>query len=145
MRWNIKKNFENDKCSAKDQHQSSESVLPRCALWDLDLPLEGSDTRIVLVVVSPPPLLKVKCLPTFLFNRKKKKIWVNFLFFFLLLQRQPLLWLNTLDLGCCLLGGQSQCTENIFSPFTRKLVSWFSEFFSLAGRGLSLFGVYPYT
>lgn len=30
----------------------------------------------------PPPLLKVKCLPTFLFNRKKKKIWVNFLFFF---------------------------------------------------------------
>lgn len=91
----------------------------------------------------PPPLLKVKCLPTFLFNRKKKNL--GQFSFFLLLQRQPLLWLNTLDLGCCLLGGQSQCTENIFSPFTRELVSWFSVFFSLAGRGLSLFGVYPYT
>lgn len=93
----------------------------------------------------PPPPFESQVLANFSLQQEKKKNLGQFSFFFLLLQRQPLLWLNTLDLGCCLLGGQSQCTENIFSPFTRKLVSWFSEFFSLAGRGLSLFGVYPYT
>lgn len=147
MRWNRKKNFENDKCSAKDQHQSSDSVLPGglCGILTChqreEIPILFW-VCFVLFLFFFSFLLKVKCLPTFLFNRKKENL--GQFSFLLLLQRQPLLWPTTLDLGCCLFRWPISMPWIYIFSFTREMVFWFSVFFSLAGWGLSLFGVYPH-